>query len=64
MAHKYSPSYEEALKMLPPELHPVLNEFIEHYKFAAIKHHGSPMYSPKVLAELLLLGWRQSDSAE
>lgn len=58
---KSSASYAEAMKMLPPELQPMLNIFIEHYKFAAIKHHGSPLYSPKVLAELLLLGWRQSE---
>jgi hypothetical protein len=58
MAQKKSSSYEEACSMLPFELLPILDKIINHYKFASLKHHGSPMYLPKVLAELLLLGWR------
>jgi hypothetical protein len=46
--------------MLPAGLLPDM--FIEHYKFAALKHHGKQWSSPKVLAELILTGWR--DSAE
>ena len=53
-----SPKYFEALKVLPEDLVPVFEELLEHYKFAALKHHGRPMYSPLVIAELVLMGWR------
>ena len=52
-----SDSYLKAKQMLPDELWPVLDEFINHYKFAALKHHGH-IYSPRVLAELIVMGWR------
>lgn len=59
MAHtKVSLSYEQARKMLPTELWPVLDEMIKHYRFASLKHHGRPFVSPKALAEMILLGWR------
>jgi hypothetical protein len=62
MAPTKTPSYEDACRMLPAQLLPVLDMFIEHYKFAALKHHGRQWSSPKVLAELVLLGRR--DAAE
>jgi hypothetical protein len=46
--------------MLPPELHAILNELITDYRFAAFKHHGREWASPRVLAELVLMGWRCS----
>ncbi len=55
-----TPAYEEARRMLPAGLLSVLDMFIEHYKFAALKHHGKQWSSPKVLAELILMGWRDS----
>ena len=54
-----SDSFKKAKGMLPEDLWPVLGEFIEHYKFSALKHHGHRFVSPVVLAELILLGWRQ-----
>ncbi len=62
MAPTKTPAYEEARRMLPAQLLPMLDVFIEHYKFAALKHHGKQWSSPKVLAELVLMGWR--DAAE
>jgi len=60
---KETPSYLNAKKMLPPELHANLDELIADYKFAALKHHGREWASPKVLAELVLMGWRGSAPA-
>jgi hypothetical protein len=60
MAPAKSESYQEACKMLPASLIPMLDAFIEQYKFACLKHHGTRLVSPKVLAELLLMGWRES----
>jgi len=62
MAPTKTPAYEEARRMLPAQLLPMLDVFIDHYKFAALKHHGKQWSSPKVLAELVLMGWR--DAAE
>lgn len=56
-----SPKYLQALKILPKELVPVFDELLEHYKFAALKCHGRPIASPLVIAELILLGWRNSE---
>lgn len=56
-----SPKYLEALKILPDNLIPVFDELLEHYKFAALKCHGRQMVSPLVIAELVLLGWRNSE---
>jgi hypothetical protein len=57
---KETPTYITAKNMLPPELHPVLDEFITDYRFAALKHHGQEWASARVLAELILMGWRCS----
>jgi hypothetical protein len=57
---KSSPSNTAAKNMLPPELHAHLDELVAHYRFAALKHHGREWATPKVLAELVLMGWRRS----
>jgi hypothetical protein len=59
---KDTPTYPDARKMLPPEFHPILDEFLADYRFAALKHHGREWASPRVLAELILMGWRYSGS--
>ena len=60
---KETPSYLNAKKMLPLELHATLDELIADYKFAALKHHGREWAAAKVLAELVLMGWRSSAPA-
>ena len=40
---------------------PVFDELLEHYKFAALKQHGRAMASPLVIAELVLMGWRNTE---
>jgi hypothetical protein len=56
-----SPKYIEALKIIPDDLVPVFDELLEHYKFAALKQHGRAMASPLVIAELVLMGWRNTE---
>jgi hypothetical protein len=53
-----TPAVIAAKKMLPPDLHPELLKSIEEYKFASLKVHGTPFASPRVIAELILMGWR------
>ena len=45
----------------PDDLIPIFDELLEHYKFAALKCHGRAMASPLVIAELVLLGWRNAE---
>ena len=59
-----SEAYKRALAMLPPDQHEALGRLVEQYKFAAMKHHGSPMCSPRVIAELILMGWTEGDSIQ
>ena len=53
-----SEKHELARNSLPDALVPVFDEFVEDYKFAATRHHGSPFVSYIVLAEMVRLGWR------
>jgi len=55
---KRTPSFIEGESMLPPELHPVFAQLVAEYQFAALKHHGRRFASPRVIAELILMGWR------
>lgn len=56
-----SPKYVEAMGVVPDDLIPVFDELLEHYKFAALKQHGRAMASPLVIAELVLMGWRNNE---
>jgi hypothetical protein len=58
--HKETPSYAHGKGMLPPNLHAIFDELMTDYRFAALKHHGREWASPKVVAELVLMGWRSS----
>ena len=49
---------EQARNSLPDELKPVFDDFVADYKFAGMKHHGSPFVSYVILAEMVKLGWR------
>ena len=60
---KQSPSYIQALGMLPEHLHSVLDALMAEYQFAALKHHGRALVSPVVVAELVLGGWRCQEPA-
>jgi len=56
-----SAKYHEAMAILPDDLVPVFEELLEHYQFAALKHHGRPWASPLVIAELIIMGWRNTE---
>ena len=47
-------------RQLPEELWPVLDQLVEEYRFYALKFHGRPFVSFKVLAALIEDGWRPS----
>jgi hypothetical protein len=57
---KVTPIYLAAKHMLPAELHSIFDELLMDYRFASLKHHGQEFASPKVIAELILMGWRSS----
>ena len=57
-----TPIYVEAERMLPTELHSVFEQLVMEYRFASLKHHGREFASPKVIAELILMGWRSPPS--
>ncbi len=57
---KRSEKHEFARNMLPPELRPVFDDFVDDYKFAGTIHHGAPFISYIILAEMVKLGWRPS----
>lgn len=57
---KRTPTYIAAEQMLPEELRAQFAQLVAEYQFASFKHHGMKFASPKVLAELMLMGWRTS----
>ncbi len=58
MTPKETPIYLEGKNMVPVELQPVFEQLVKEYQFASFKHHGRKFASPKVIAELVLMGWR------
>ena len=57
---KMGPSGQEARASLPEELRPVFDQLVKEYRFQVLVVHNSRMYAPKVLAELVRVGWRPS----
>lgn len=55
-----SEEYMIARNTLPEELRPIYDDFVADYKFAGVKHHGSPYVSYIILAEMVRAGWRLS----
>lgn len=56
-----SAKYLEAMEVIPDDLISDFDALLEHYKFAALKQHGRAMASPLVIAELILMGWRNTE---
>lgn len=54
------PSSIAAAAELPEDLRPVFFDLAEDYLAAAHVLHGYAYFSPKILAELVRLGWRRS----
>jgi hypothetical protein len=61
---KESVSVAQAKTMLAPKLYPILERLIEDYKFASLKVHGAQVVSPRVIAELIILGWRNQQDQQ
>ena len=55
---KRSEKHEQARNSLSEELRSVFDDFVADYKFAGIKHYGSPFVSYIILAEMVRAGWR------
>jgi hypothetical protein len=67
MAESRSEKHELARSCLPEELRHVFDDFVNDYKFAATKIHGSPFVSYMVLADMVRAGWSpewQGDQAK
>ena len=56
-----SAKFKEAEASLPEDLRPVLRRFVEEYEYLTGIHYGRGYVAYKVLADLVLAGWRASD---
>ena len=52
--------YSEAEALLPDDLKPIYKKLVEQYEFLTILHFGNGYVAYKVLADLVLAGWRDS----
>jgi hypothetical protein len=57
-----SEKFQEAALVLPDDLKPVFHRFVEEYEFLTSRHYGRGYVAYKVLADLVLAGWRPSDA--
>ena len=55
-----SKKYKEAEAILPDDLKPIFNRFVEEYEFLTKTHFGRGYVAYMVLADLVLAGWRPS----
>ncbi len=55
-----SDKYKEAEAILPDDLKPVFKRFVEEYEYLTMRHYGRGYVAYKVLADLVLAGWRPS----
>jgi hypothetical protein len=55
-----SEKYKEAEAILPEELKPVFKRFVEEYEYLTMTHFGRGYVAYKVLADLVVAGWRPS----
>ena len=62
MAEDEKKATKESLReSLPKDLRPIFDRLVEEYKFHALRLHGSPFVSYKVLHALIEEGWRPTD---
>jgi len=55
-----SDKYKEAEAILPEDLRPVFKRFVEEYEYLTMTHFGRGYVAYKVLADLVVAGWRPS----
>ncbi len=53
-----SEKYKEAELTLPDELRPIFRRFVEEYEYLTHVHYGRGYVAYKVLADMILAGWR------
>jgi hypothetical protein len=58
-----SAKYKESEGTLPEDLKPVYRRFIEDYEYITHLYYGRGYVAYKVMAELVLAGWRPSAQA-
>lgn len=57
-----SEKFKEAEEALPEDLRPLLRRFVEEYEYLTRIHYGRGYVAYKVLADLILAGWRPSET--
>ncbi len=55
-----SPKFQEAEAMLPDDLKPLFGRMVEEYKYLTLLHYRQGYVAYKVLADMILAGWRPS----
>lgn len=56
-----SPKYQDAEALLPDDLKPVYRQLVEEYEYLTTVNYGRGYVAYRVLAELVLAGWRPSE---
>ena len=55
-----SEKYKESEAILPDDLKPIFKRFVEEYEYLTMMHFGRGYVAYRVLADLVLAGWRPS----
>jgi len=55
-----SAKYKEAEAILPDDLKPIFKRFVQEYEYLTMLHFGRGYVAYRILAELILAGWRPS----
>ena len=55
-----SPKFQEAEAPLPEDLKPLFRRMVEEYEYLTQIHYGRGYVAYKVLADMILAGWRPS----
>ena len=55
-----SEKYKESEAILPYDRKPIFKRFVEEYEYLTMRHYGRGYVAYKVLADLVLAGWRPS----
>ena len=58
-----SQKYKDAEAHLPDELKPVFRRLVDEYAYLTQIHYGRGYVAYKVLADLVLAGWRPAENA-
>ena len=55
-----SDKYTEAEAILTDDLKPIFKRFVEEYEYLTMLHFGRGYVAYRILADLILAGWRPS----